>query len=191
MAGAAAQPYGTDDYGGFRNVLPPGTDGTFNGTDIAQFLSLGTYPPHATDQLSMYENLVYATPGLTAAQVPNFFKDATFGVPAGQEERTYSPRAGVTIVRDANFGVPHVYGVTRSDTIFGAGYMGAEDRLFFMDVLRHSGRGPAVGLRRRVEQGDGRPGVGHRALHRGRPAGCRSTRRTTSTAPRVRSSSRT
>ena len=72
-----------------------------------------------------------------------------FGVPAGQAERTYSPRAGVTIVRDANFGVPHVYGVTRSDTMFGAGYAGAEDRLFFMDVLRHAGRAAAVGLRRR------------------------------------------
>jgi subtilisin family serine protease len=66
-----------------------------------------------------------ARPGLTAAQVPGFFKDATFGVPAGQAERTYSPRAGVTIVRDANFGVPHVYGVTRSDTMFGAGYAGS------------------------------------------------------------------
>ncbi len=76
----------------------------------------------------------------------SYFKDATFGVQAGQEQRTYSPRAGVTIIRDANFGLPHVYGVTRSDTIFGAGYVGAEDRLFFMDVLRHSGRGQLSGF---------------------------------------------
>src|SRR3954462_14941601 len=34
-AGAAAQPYGTGDYGGFRNVPPAGADGTFNGTDIS------------------------------------------------------------------------------------------------------------------------------------------------------------
>ena len=94
----------------------------------------------------MYENLVYATPGLTAAQIPNYFKDASFGVPAGQVERTYSPRAGVTIVRDSSHGQAHVYGVTRSDTIFGAGYAGAEDRLFFMDVLRHAGRAQLSGF---------------------------------------------
>ena len=94
----------------------------------------------------MYENLVYATPGLTAAQVPNFFKDASFGVQAGQVERTYSPRAGLTIVRDSNLGVAHIYGVTRSDTLFGAGYAGAEDRLFFMDVLRHAGRAQLSGF---------------------------------------------
>jgi acyl-homoserine lactone acylase PvdQ len=36
--------------------------------------------------------------------------------------------------------VPHVYGKTRADVEFGAGYVVAEDRLFFMDVLRHLGR---------------------------------------------------
>ena len=145
-AAAQVQPYQTNDYGGFRNILPPGADGSFNATDFAQFELLGTYPPHATDQLSMYENLVYATPGLTAAQIPNYFKDASFGVPAGQVERTYSPRAGLTIVRDSNHGQAHIYGVTRSDTMFGAGYAGAEDRLFFMDVLRHAGRGELSGF---------------------------------------------
>jgi acyl-homoserine lactone acylase PvdQ len=49
-------------------------------------------------------------------------------------------------VRDAAFGVPHVYGITRSDTIFCAGYIGAEDRLFFMDVLRHYGRAQLSGF---------------------------------------------
>jgi acyl-homoserine lactone acylase PvdQ len=139
-AAAQVQPYQTNDYGGFRNILPPGTNGNFNAADAAAFGCCSVYPPHAVDQLSMYEDLVYATPGLTAAQIPNYFKDASFGVPAGQDERTYSPRAGVTIVRDSNHGQAHIYGVTRSDTLFGAGYAGAEDRLFFMDVLRHAGR---------------------------------------------------
>ena len=145
-APAQVQPYQANDYGGFRSILPPGTKGSFNATDFAAFQLGGTYPPHATDQLSMYEDLVYATPGLTAAQIPNYFKDASFGVPAGQAERTYSPRAGVTIVRDSAHGQAHVYGVTRSDTIFGAGYASAEDRLFFMDVLRHAGRGQLSGF---------------------------------------------
>ena len=147
VAAADVQPYQANDYGagGFHNILPPGADGTFNSTDFAQFGLTQTYPPHATDQLAMYGDLVYNTPGLTAAQIPDFFKDASFGVKPENVERTYSPRAGCTVQRD-NFGVAHVYGVTRSDTIFCAGYVGAEDRLFFMDVLRHAGRAQLSGF---------------------------------------------
>ena len=46
----------------------------------------------------------------------------------------------MTIQRDSAYGIPHIYGDTRSDTMFGAGYAGAADRLFLMDVLRHTGR---------------------------------------------------
>jgi acyl-homoserine lactone acylase PvdQ len=145
-AAAQVQPYQTNDYGGFRNILPPGTDGNFNAADAAAFGCCSIYPPHAVDQLSMYENLVYATPGLEPADIPSYFKDASFGVPSGQVERTYSPRAGVTIVRDSAHGQAHIYGVTRSDTMFGAGYAGTEDRLFFMDVLRHAGRAELSGF---------------------------------------------
>src|SRR4029450_3889814 len=67
--------------------------------------------------------------------------DSSFGVPDGEAERTYSPRDDVTIVRDRGFGVPHVYGRTRDGAMFGVGCAAAEDRLFFMDVLRHAGRG--------------------------------------------------
>ena len=147
VAAADVQPYQTNDYGagGFHNILPPGADGTFSSTDFAPVRLTQTYPPHATDQLAMYGDLVYNTPGLTAAQIPDFFKDASFGVKPENVERTYSPRAGCTVQRD-NFGVAHVYGVTRSDTIFCAGYVGAEDRLFFMDVLRHAGRAQLSGF---------------------------------------------
>ena len=43
----------------------------------------------------------------------------------------------MTIVRD-QYDVPHIYGQTRAEVMFGAGYAGAEDRLFLMDVLRHT-----------------------------------------------------
>ncbi len=46
-AQAQRQPYGTNDFGGFRSVLPPGTDGVFNVTDYATFLGTGNRPPHA------------------------------------------------------------------------------------------------------------------------------------------------
>jgi acyl-homoserine lactone acylase PvdQ len=141
-AGAASpvQAYATNDAGGFRNVLPPGEAGSDNALQLAQFQSGGTYPPHFADQLPLYAGLIYASPTLTHAQIANYYKDATFGVPAGDEASTETPRSDVTIVRDKSFGVPHIYGTDRAGVMFGAGYAGAEDRLFLMDVLRHTGR---------------------------------------------------
>jgi acyl-homoserine lactone acylase PvdQ len=139
--GTPVQPYGANDGGGFRDILPPGTRGRYNGGELALFISGGQKVPHCCDQLGMYEGLVWATPGLKAAQLPSYFKDSTFGVRPGDAERSYSPREDVTVVRDKGFGVPHVYGKTRDGAMFGLGYVGAEDRLFFMDVLRHAGRG--------------------------------------------------
>ena len=144
-------PYQHNDYRGFRNVLPPAQGANANAGQIADHQAsceapppdppgCESYPPHTSDrQLRMYRDLMYATPGLTASQIPNFFKDASFGVKAGNVERTYSPRGDVTIQRD-RFGVPHIYGATRRGTMFGAGYVAGEDRLFFIDALRHAGR---------------------------------------------------
>lgn len=137
---AAPQPYGTNDAGGFRNVLPPGENGLDTLSQIFAFRGNGAIPPHFADQQPLYEDLVYGSPALTDEQVPSYFKDATFGVPAGQVASTIEPRPGVTIQRDSAYGVPHIYGDTRADTMFGAGYAGAADRLFLMDVLRHTGR---------------------------------------------------
>jgi acyl-homoserine lactone acylase PvdQ len=133
-------PYGTDDSGGFRNVLPPGSNGLDTFTDFTRFQADGTYPPHFNDQLKLYTDLLYASPKLTHAQLPNYFKDATFGVKPDDVESVIHPREGLTIARDKQFGVPHIYGKTRGDVMFGTGYAGAQDRLFLMDVLRHTGR---------------------------------------------------
>ena len=139
-AAAQVEPYGYGDYGGFRNILPPGQNGLDDLAQAAQFKAAGTYPPHSNDQLGMYSNLTTAVP-ITEAQIPQFYKDATFGVPAGDVASTESPEPGVTIERDSGFGVPHIYGDTRAELMFGIGYATAEDRLFFIDVLRHSGQG--------------------------------------------------
>ncbi len=139
-APAAPQPYGTNDAGGFRNVLPPGENGLATLSQIFAFRGNGILPPHFADQQPLYENLVYGSPTLSGDQIPFYFKDATFGVQSGDVAGTIEPRPGVTIVRDSAYGVPHVYGDTRADTMFGAGYAGAADRLFLMDVLRHTGR---------------------------------------------------
>jgi len=127
------------DATGFLNIVPPGQDGVLNGAE-AIAAQAGTYPPHVKDQLAMYGDLVYHAPGLTEAQLLDFYKDASFGVRDDDIDRTYSPTTGVTVIRDASFGVPHIFGTTRDATMFAAGYTGAEDRLFLMDVLRHYGR---------------------------------------------------
>ena len=44
-------------------------------------------------------------------------------------------------MRDKQYGIPHIYGDTRAELMFGIGYATAEDRLFFIDVLRHAGAG--------------------------------------------------
>ncbi|MGH2965559.1 MAG: penicillin acylase family protein [Solirubrobacterales bacterium] len=144
-ASASAAPptpgaYGLNDFGGFRNILPPAQGANANFAQVAAFEANGTYPPHTSDrQLSMYTGLMYAAPGLQASQIGNFYKDASFGAKPANIERTYSPRGDVTIERDKD-GVPHIYGATRAGAMFGAGYATAEDRLFMIDVLRHAAR---------------------------------------------------
>ena len=110
-AAAAApepQPYGTNDAGGFLNILPPGQNGHADAGQVIAFSGLGSVfgsgnaptPPHARDQLERYANLVYASPTLDPAQLTDFYKDAGFGVRADDVESRYSPRGDVTIVRD-------------------------------------------------------------------------------------------
>jgi acyl-homoserine lactone acylase PvdQ len=132
--------HGYGDATGFLNILPPGQDGSLNGVEAIQ-AQLGMYPPYVKDQLAMYGNLVYNSPGLTNDELTRFFKDASFGVSPTDIGRTYSPTPGVTIIRDLSYGVPHIFGDTRYATLFGEGYATAEDRLFLMDALRHVGRG--------------------------------------------------
>ncbi len=137
---AAAAPA---DYclGQCNDVLPPGQNGNAGLLDIIGNQVGGSLPAHAGDQLGKYSDLVYGYAGLTDNQIGAYYGDASFGVAPGQAERTYSPRSDVTVVRDKQTGTPHVTGTTRSGTMYGAGYVGAEDRLFTMDLLRHIGRG--------------------------------------------------
>ena len=139
-ASAQVQPAGTNDFGGFRNVLPGGQGETVNARELAANQASDAVPPSFLSQLGMYTDLVQAAPGLRAPDLDRLFKPAGFGVPPADVASTVSPRPGVTIVRDRAHQVPHVYGQTRADVMFGAGYASAQDRLFMMDVLRHTGR---------------------------------------------------
>ncbi|MEV5206584.1 penicillin acylase family protein [Micromonospora sp. NPDC053740] len=139
----AATTFAANDYclGQCADILPPGQNGNATLVAILAHQALGTRPAHSSDQLDEYANLVYNYAGLTDEQIAHFYNDASFGVPAAQVESIVSPRSDVTIVRDKATGVPHITGTTRAGTMFGAGFAGAQDRLWVMDLLRHVGRG--------------------------------------------------
>ncbi|TCM46968.1 penicillin acylase family protein [Kribbella sp. VKM Ac-2568] len=137
---AAAVPV---DYcvGQCADIVPPGQNGNATFTDLLLFKGFGTRPPHFSDTVKPYERLVWNSQGITDDGLDAYFDDASFGVRPGDVASTIHPRADVTIVRDKSRGVPHITGTTHEGTMFGAGYAGAQDRLFVMDVFRHLGRG--------------------------------------------------
>ncbi|MFF5216439.1 penicillin acylase family protein [Micromonospora sp. NPDC000442] len=143
LATNVANAFAANDYclGECSEILPPGQNGNATLVEILGNQAFGTLPRHSADQLDRYADLVYGYAGLSEDQIDTFFNDASFGVAPNQVERDYSPRSDVRILRDRATGVPHITGTTRAGTMFGAGYAGAEDRLFTIDLLRHVGRG--------------------------------------------------
>ena len=142
-AAPATAAFAVNDYclGECSDILPPGENGDATLAAILAHRAVGTMPAHSGDQLVPYANLVYNYTGLTGDQINNFFNDSSYGVAAADVESTISPRSDVTIVRDKKIGVAHITGTTRAGTMYGAGYAGARDRLFLMDLMRHVGRG--------------------------------------------------
>src|SRR6266581_219175 len=123
----AAGGAGSCDYASVAlNVLPPGQSGDL------------LFPATATDQLKLYDGLTPRGGDVRAADLTRYFKPERFGV-SGRVVRTERPRPGLRILRD-RWDVPHVYGRTRADVEFGAGYATAEDRYVFMEQLRGPGR---------------------------------------------------
>jgi penicillin G amidase len=98
-----------------ESVLPPGQSGFVPPDD-------GTENPHLTDQVALFERFA--------------LKPAGFDQPGSVE----TPRAGVTITRDA-YGVPNVRAASAGDAWFGVGYAVAQDRLVELELFRRSTRG--------------------------------------------------
>ena len=140
-SGRAPTASAVTDYcdGQCSDILPPGENGSETLAQILLFKVFGTRPANNDDQLASYSSLASSYTGLTDAQISNFYNSSALGVPANQVQRVEQPETGVTIVRDTS-GIPHIYGNTRAEGEFGAGYAGAEDRLWVMDLMRHLGR---------------------------------------------------
>ena len=179
-AQADVQPYATNDAGGFHDVLPPGANGLANGIQLAAFLTTGQRPPHSDDQLAMYRDLMYATPGLKPEDLGRFYKDSTFGVKPEDVETTVTPRADVTIVRDKSFGdPPHLRDHARRDDVRRRLRRRAGPPVLHRRAAPPRPRAAVLVHRRGAGQpGHGRRAVVARALHRGRlPAPVRPRRR--------------
>ena len=159
IRGGTPSPYGTNDAGGFRNVLPPGE----NGLDTARPAAAvpgrrGLSAALDGSAAALQQPDLRRADAHRTRQIGDYFKDATFGVKPGEVESTTDPPGpGVTIVRDKAYGIPTSTATRAPTTMFGAGYASAADRLFLMDVLRHTGKGRPVLVPRRVAQqpGDG------------------------------------
>ncbi len=117
------QPQPTQDKAHY--ILPPGNYGGLPTTDESR------------DQLPLYDGLTPLRGDVTEADIDQYFIPEDLA-PVGATREEPTGRPGLTIVYD-EYGVAHVYGDTRDDVSFGAGWVTARDR----GLLLQLGRGPA------------------------------------------------
>src|SRR3954451_7466296 len=127
--------------GHFRSVLAEGEGQQLNVFEFGQYEASGQPPATYTNQQPLYVDIMPRASSLTASDLDVFYKPTDFGSMPGGFGTTETPKPGVQIFRDAKFGMAHIYGATRDDVMFGAGYATAEERLFAMDALRHAAKG--------------------------------------------------
>jgi acyl-homoserine lactone acylase PvdQ len=114
--------------------------------DILPSGQYGSVPPpaQAADQAKLYDALTPLSGNVTARDLTRFFKSERLGTD-GQGPLRVEPtvRPGLRIVHD-KFHVPHVYGTTDDDVMFGAGYVEAEDRGLLLEQARYNARVAAI-----------------------------------------------
>jgi acyl-homoserine lactone acylase PvdQ len=150
-------------YQGFHSVLAFGEGESTTDADLAHYEATGQAPPSDLSQQQQYEGLEQAWPGFTTAGLGKYYKSSAFqaepsttqlltlqaqgnGGDPGRPQNVEMPESGVTIVREPPDYVPRIYAATRAEGMWAAGYVTAEDRLFFMDVLRHTAEGTTAEL---------------------------------------------
>jgi acyl-homoserine lactone acylase PvdQ len=109
-----------------RYILPPGNYGGVPFTE------------NSRDQLPLYTGLTPLRDNVTPADIEKFYLPENFQpIPPAREEITGRP--GLNLIYDS-YGVPHVYGETREDMAFGAGWVTARDRALLLQVGRNPAR---------------------------------------------------
>ena len=136
-----------------RYILPPGNFGGVPFTD------------ESTDQLPLYDGLTPLRGNVTTADIDRLFLPEDFK-PVGATREEQTGRPGLRLIYDS-FGVPHIYGKTRDDVSFGAGWVTQRDRGLLIHARPRPG--PRCGGRRAWDQ---RVRPGHqRAVVRAQPRG--------------------
>ena len=129
MPAAAAAHWGGDHGNGkqdiARYVLPPGNYGGL------------PFTTNSTDQLPLYSGLTPLRGNVSRDDINRLFLPEDFQ-PIGQTHEEATGRPGLRLIYDS-YGIPHIYGQTRADVSFGAGWATARDR----SLLLQLGRGPA------------------------------------------------
>ncbi|MBN1527465.1 MAG: penicillin acylase family protein [Thermoleophilaceae bacterium] len=108
-----------------RYILPPGNYGGLPFTN------------ESTDQLPLYDGLTPLRRNVSLTDVNRLFLPENFK-PVGKTTTIDTGRKGTRLVYD-EYGVPHVYGKTRADVAFGAGWSTGRDRALLIQL----GRWPA------------------------------------------------
>jgi acyl-homoserine lactone acylase PvdQ len=131
---SAAVPSKANDFAIIaRDIMPSG-----EAEDVPATL------PRDEQQAKMYDALTPLFNHVTARDVVRDFKPEPIGsAVSGPTTAEAVPHAGVTILRDS-FDVPHIYGTTRDDVTWGAGWVVAEDRGLLLEQARYDSRVAAI-----------------------------------------------
>jgi len=112
-----------------RNIIPSGQYGAIPGSAAAPLAA-------AEQQAKMYDALTPLFTHVTNSNLVADFKPDPLLAPETKGLRNEPvPHAGTTILRDS-FDVPHIFGKTRDDVTWGAGWVMAEDRGLLLSQAR-------------------------------------------------------
>ena len=133
-------------YTGFHSVLAQGEGQTTSYSDLVANEAFGTVPASFTNQQPLYVGIMPHASTLTAADLNVYYKNTDFGSMPGGIGSYESPKPGVEIYFDKQYGMAHIYADNFNDLMWACGYEQAQERLFLMDVLRRTAEGTLAGL---------------------------------------------
>ena len=124
---SAAVPSTSKDYALIaRDIIPSG-----------QYEDVPATQPRDEQQAEMYNALTPLFNHVTASDINQDFKPEPVGSAlSGPTTAETVPHTGVTVLRDS-YHVPHIYGATRDDVTWGAGWVIAEDRGLLLAQARY------------------------------------------------------